>query len=259
MSRPRPRPRTQTHSHRGFFTSEKNLQRATYNAVLVYKVKDAYRRGRYRSRIRPLTHPAHRHKTHPLLQQWDVSINPRGHNRASQHLEFYDTPIGLAIRHLHSTRGIPITLWREVRSQEVVCSVCSCSFSRDGYIDHLSNDICRNWHVARQVKSLPSGAPAPPVITEPSESPFEEWFDHMAPSLIALIEWNSRVGIPRDVWTLVSTSEKHCPDCKLIIGINWYLDRLDSSEGKSPTCTTKTQSLLVNDESYSVRRSGFEI
>ncbi|THU90384.1 hypothetical protein K435DRAFT_864325 [Dendrothele bispora CBS 962.96] len=216
-SRPRPKPHL-TSEHQGFFTREKNLQRAAYNALIVYRIKDAYRRGRYRSRTKPLMHPVHRHKIHPLMQQWDVSVNPHARNVASQHLKFYDTAIGLAIRNLHSTRGIPIPLWRDVRAQGVICSVCSCVFSCDGYTDHLSaEDVCRNWHAAQQVKNrnLPNKK-TPAHTTELEESLHEEWFDSMAPTMTALLEWNSRVGIPRDVWVLVSTSEKQCLDCNLV-------------------------------------------
>ena len=44
----------------------------------------------------------------------------------------------------------------------------------------------------------------------------QDWLDQMAPTLGALREWNSRVGIPQDVWALVSTMEVACSDCKLV-------------------------------------------
>jgi hypothetical protein len=57
-------------------------------------------------------------------------------------------------------------------------------------------------------------SPAPALEVPALNIP--RWDDSNAPSLAALLEWNSRVGVRRDVWALVSTMEVRCSVCRLV-------------------------------------------
>jgi hypothetical protein len=49
------------------------------------------------------------------------------------------------------------------------------------------------------------------------------------PSGIALLEWNSRVGIPYDVWSVVSTGIVRCGACDLVRTFEGHKDHLDEA------------------------------
>lgn len=124
-----------------------------------------------------------------------------------------------------------------MQASAVDCAVCECTFSRDGYLDHLDGEHrCRNWHEALKgaldcslcsliivdVFTVPRLAllPAPTLsITSVLDVPIfemEKWTDSAAPSLAALSEWNSRVGVRKDVWAIISTMEVQCPTCRMV-------------------------------------------
>ncbi|KAF9058433.1 hypothetical protein BDP27DRAFT_1432795 [Rhodocollybia butyracea] len=111
------------------------------------------------------------------------------------------------------------------------CPVCLCLFSPNGYALHVGEGSrCMNY----------PGCPSVPETQGPTdlqmdlalrtyqyeERPaFREGLDSAAGR--PYLEWNSRLGVPSDVWALVSTAITACPTCRLVR--TFYADRLHRS------------------------------
>ncbi|KAK7019444.1 hypothetical protein VNI00_018054 [Paramarasmius palmivorus] len=196
--------------HCSFFTIGRALSRATHDAKVCDALESSYLRGDFQNGT---THPTQTSQTPPELLAWDLTVNPESQNVANQHQQFVGTGIGFAIRNLHSTRGISL----------------KCMYSVDGYQDHLDgHGNCRNWFVpARPRSKLPAVERlTPEMVWDVADRPEdgsdttstqgevgEEYCDNGAPTRAALLEWNSRVGITKNVWALVSTMGVLCRDC----------------------------------------------
>ncbi|KAK7029023.1 hypothetical protein VNI00_014733 [Paramarasmius palmivorus] len=204
----------------GFFSLGKSLDRATHNAGECEALESSYTRGDFRYGTR--LHPAHDSSTPPLLLAWDLAVNPNGQNLANQHQHFVGTATGFTIRNLHSTRGISLRVWELLRRSAVSCSVCLCMYSMDGYQDHLDQKgICRNWFSPRLATPLIQKTDniTPDMVwdvVDEQNAASEEWWDKTAPTRAALLEWNSRIGINKDVWAVVSTMGVLCRECSRI-------------------------------------------
>jgi hypothetical protein len=48
---------------------------------------------------------------------------------------------------------------------------------------------------------------------------------------MAYLEWNSRFGVPLDVWVLISTGVIHCPVCDLVRTHPGHAAHLDIRSG----------------------------
>lgn len=55
----------------------------------------------------------------------------------------------------------------------------------------------------------------------------------------ALLEWNSRLGVPTDVWVTVSTAVVLCKECDLVRSFPAHLLHLEND-----TCSDPGQSLI---------------
>jgi hypothetical protein len=69
--------------------------------------------------------------------------------------------------------------------------------------------------------------------------PWQQKID--TPSAIALMEWNSRVGVPGDVWSVVSTGVVLCGECDIVRTISAHNDHL----GEGGACTDPGQDFIA--------------
>ncbi|KAJ7508000.1 hypothetical protein B0H11DRAFT_1902316 [Mycena galericulata] len=149
----------------------------------------------------PFTHPAwDPEDPHPLLRIYDKRIYPHSLSRTHSHLGFLYKPIGQAIRELNSLLGIPYHDYASIIRSTVACDGCKLHFSPDGYNDHIQEGHCTNhpdlmcvdecvaFTAVFQFRSFRDGR-------RPER--FQETLD--TPVGAALLEWNSRVGVPTDV------------------------------------------------------------
>jgi hypothetical protein len=60
----------------------------------------------------------------------------------------------------------------------------------------------------------------------------------------ALLEWNSRLGVPTDVWSLIATAIVTCDSCDLVRSFHAHLLHLDNTGA----CTDPGQSLTPAGE-----------
>ncbi|KAF7981506.1 hypothetical protein HWV62_33063 [Athelia sp. TMB] len=135
--------------------------------------------------------------------------------------------IGMAMKYFNSPEGISPTAHHLAFSASTLCTGCRNQFSIDGFRQHIAPEgYCSNpKFTATLVYTPPPIHPAadgnkpPHALMEfhPSSnpSPPEETFED---SMItrALLEWNSRIGIPQDAWDTVATARVQCHGCNRV-------------------------------------------
>ncbi|KAJ6600478.1 hypothetical protein DFH09DRAFT_1271292 [Mycena vulgaris] len=172
----------------------------------------------------------------PLPACLIVYTDPKIMARADYYNDFFDTTTGHALRMVNSTIGtllLPLLnishLFRlgitsegeaHIMSSHRRCFECHGVFSAEGYDAHRIDGICTNtphraritdWalppnhHVDFKERDYPAGTTLP--------SPIE--FSETAVG-VAWSEWNSRIGVPEDVWVLLHTSIERCASCSLL-------------------------------------------
>lgn len=152
------------------------------------------------------------------------------------HSQYFDTEIGRVIRALNGRSGIPESIFTKFRSLTHKCTGCLCEFSPDGYTSHLgcleSKDSiphCMNMPGCPMSKIhssfFDSKLTVINIVTEPSPAGAIELGTQIVPEECdslhtpigrSFLAWNSRIGIPQDVWALVSTAIIRCSSCSLI-------------------------------------------
>lgn len=160
-------------------------------------------------------------------------------NRTFNHLQYLTTPIGSLIREFNSTMGIPLVSWCRLIQQPVLCVGCDCMFSEDGYDAHIQQGRCTNTPSLKRGESsylcssfIYSYSCSLVFTTRQKPEPFsldmrtfpknhvqelkstQDCLDTMTGR--PFLEWNSRVGVPRDVWYLISSARVICADCQLV-------------------------------------------
>ncbi|KAJ6601963.1 hypothetical protein DFH09DRAFT_1270808 [Mycena vulgaris] len=140
--------------------------------------------------------------------------------RADYYNDFFDTTTGHALRMVNSTIGITSEGEAHIMSSHRRCFECHGVFSTEGYDAHCVEGICTNtphrvritdWvlppnhHVDFKEHDYPAGTTLP--------SPIE--FSETAVG-VAWSEWNSRIGVPENVWVLLHTSIERCASCSLL-------------------------------------------
>ncbi|KAJ6494584.1 hypothetical protein C8R45DRAFT_1212490 [Mycena sanguinolenta] len=209
--RPTPRRRSDTSSHHSYFSESVFKARAHADLKVVDACWDGVWTGLFEST--PCAHPAFPHpgkSTHPVLQLYDDKSPSNCLNRMFQELKFLGTAVGQALRALTSTLGATWDVLQTIIQDCAPCPVCRCQFSHDGYNDHIRDGFCRNCPTPTKVALLP------PIDYQPHELSLRslpsgkqlgssvEFLD--SPIGAALMEWNSKVGVPLDVWALASTA-----------------------------------------------------
>ncbi|KAJ7432430.1 hypothetical protein B0H11DRAFT_2260711 [Mycena galericulata] len=191
----------------------------------------------------PSVHPAwDTDQPHPLLRVYDKRIYPHCLARTHHHLNFLYKPVGQAIRELNSPLGIPYHDYATMIHMSRSCNSCKAQFSPDGYTAHVQDGICTNHPDLKQVAEC-----------EPSEAAFQfrSFRDGQRPENVqesldtpvgaALLEWNSRVGVPTDVWVLVCTAIVLCDQCDLVRSFPSHLRHLN----KDGLCSDPGQSVTI--------------
>ncbi|KAK0442451.1 hypothetical protein EV421DRAFT_1904219 [Armillaria borealis] len=183
-------------------------QRALADETLIRTVEKSHSIGFY-DRC-PFLHPVSA-PIHPVLYPYDKEFNPAGEDlRAAHQQQFYDSNIGRVIQGFHSSCGLWRHEWEWLLRNCTECEACTCVFSVDGYNAHIENGVCENWMNLVQVFPKPPLKPLhPPCMKELNPDEHLGW----RPVRAAWLKWNSRIGIPRDVWAVISTARSLCECC----------------------------------------------
>ncbi|KAK7059374.1 hypothetical protein R3P38DRAFT_2496144 [Favolaschia claudopus] len=219
-SRPTPTPRWRTKypKHASMYSEVVFKARGHSDESLLNQIWDGYIAGQYE--ISPSSHPAYpntRTITPRVLRPYDPDFYPSCLDRTYQELRFLGTDIGRAVRALNSTFGITPEVLAEIKRDCVTCSVCRCQFSHEGFNHHIRDGLCESSPTPSPVATLPTIVRLPHELSLrelPSGKQlgkFAEYLDF--PIGAAFLQWNSRLGVPRDVWALVSTATIECETC----------------------------------------------
>ncbi|KAJ7902583.1 hypothetical protein B0H14DRAFT_2555122 [Mycena olivaceomarginata] len=168
----------------------------------------------------PTLHPAfNTDDPYPILQLYYQCIYTNCLDRTFNHLEYVYTAIGQLIRDMNSVIGIPYgdyaVLIRSTRS----CKCCLNHFSPEGYEAHHRDGRCTNHPDLQTIEEYD-------VFDGEGVIRFRSYRDDKWPEFAsetidtpvgaALLEWNSRLGLPCDVWMMVLTAIIHCTSCDLV-------------------------------------------
>ncbi|KAJ7720031.1 hypothetical protein B0H16DRAFT_1509383 [Mycena metata] len=190
----------------------------------------------------PTSHPAWDPEDPPsILQIYDQRIYPDCTTRTFQHLDYLYKPLGQAIREMNLALGIPYADYCTLIRSTQACDACLNHFSPDGYAHHRRDGLCSNH---------PDLAPIPEGEPFTGEIRLRSFADDTSPSFrgetlnssvgSALLEWNSRLGIPADVWMMASTAVVHCTSCDLLRSFPAHIIHLDNE-----LCNDPGQKLIV--------------
>jgi hypothetical protein len=145
------------------------------------------------------------------------------------HRQFLNTPAGNVIQALNSGTGASISAFKRLVQSTQKCPACLCQFSREGYMGHLGlkaeSYCCLNTpgcpigeskHFDFSHALICNRHPVT-VLPPPSPCPFTEAV-YSGANLQTVIgyawsAWNSRLGIPDDVWAMISTGVTSCLIC----------------------------------------------
>ncbi|KAJ6588084.1 hypothetical protein B0H19DRAFT_1247793 [Mycena capillaripes] len=175
---------------------------------------------------------------HPVLHVYDKRIYPLCLSRTNNYLEFIGKPLGQAVRQLNSATGIPYGDYTSLIRSTTSCESCKNHFSHYGYDAHVKDGRCTNHPDLQEVDESD--------FTEPTFR-FRSFRNNKSPKKVgetldspvgaALLEWNSRLGIPTDVWMVISTAVYHCGTCDLVRSFPAHRLHLD----KKGDCTDPGQ------------------
>ncbi|KAJ7128415.1 hypothetical protein C8R44DRAFT_732756 [Mycena epipterygia] len=175
--RAQPRPKQPGTTHHSRYSTYIYEARKKADLSLIKQCYDAEQSGLYD--MHPGQHVAYPEPgvpTHRLLEPYNDLLYPGSLNHTYQELRFFNTKIGDALRALNSTLGLT------VRPQPT---------------SPPHRDLSKQ--VLDPSKQLDNSA---------------EFLD--TPVAGTLLEWNSRLGIPTDVWAVVSTATTRCSSCRYI-------------------------------------------
>ncbi|KAJ7140275.1 hypothetical protein C8R43DRAFT_1018105 [Mycena crocata] len=191
----------------------------------------------------PSSHPAWNvEDPHPVLHIYDKRIYPHTLDRTNNFLQFVYRPIGQAIRQMNSALGIPYADFATLVRANQGCPCCRNMFSVDGYDDHIKDGKCTNHPNLEEVETSDRvvgeirfrsfrNNKRPTEVTETINSPVGS----------ALLEWNSRLGVPNDVWLTISTAVITCTSCDLLRSFPAHLLHLDTQGN----CTDPGQEFIA--------------
>ncbi|KAJ7271369.1 hypothetical protein B0H12DRAFT_1067213 [Mycena haematopus] len=163
-------------------------------------------------------------------------------DRTNNYSDFAYTSIGRGVQDLSSTHGVTFDGYSALIRASVRCDGCSNSFSPDGYKGHRVKGICTNHPDLLTVSACRESEG--PVrrrsyrLDEQGEEIYPEWRGHAQDTAIgaALREWNSRLGVPTDVWIMTSTATVLCARCDLVRTFTAHALHLDAQRScENPT------------------------
>lgn len=183
--------------------------------------------------VKPCIHPLNDSILPPILQPYDVRIYPRCLGRTLQHLQYVSTWTGLMIECLNSPYGLTGSAFTSLVCESIPCDCCLCVFSIDGYTAHIVAGRCGNrrgppvgmcsLHLSFHMTYL-AGNTGTPSLSRMRLCQRDQVFltqkitgrnrsAVVTPVKAAFLEWNSRLGVPLDVWAVISTGYVRCPIC----------------------------------------------
>ncbi|KAJ6585423.1 hypothetical protein B0H19DRAFT_1321063 [Mycena capillaripes] len=131
-------------------------------------------------------------------------------HRLADMMQYMTSPTGQIITYFTSTVGVPYVMFLQLKQESILCIGCNCMFSIQGYHGpHRSYGRCTG---NVDLPLIPERFPAmedvpflqfrsyPPGVPVPTSQEFLNTTIGRA-----LVEWNTRIGIPLDVWHTIST------------------------------------------------------
>ncbi|KAK6971520.1 hypothetical protein R3P38DRAFT_3242259 [Favolaschia claudopus] len=237
-SRPKPTPKIpgSPTTHRSYFSATVATARARSDVFVMEICWDGVFTGRFQDT--PSAHPLYPQLgavTHLVMQPYDPAYNPGCLDRTYQHLHFFDSKIGRCIRALNSTLGVTSDVVQGLIDDSKRCPSCSCQYSFEGYNAHIRDGLCGNTPNPTPV--TPAAPHAPYHGLDNRELPagkclgrYAEFLD--TPIGASMLEWNSKLGIPTDVWALVATAVEECETCHFVRTFPAHAAHLHSETGK---------------------------
>ncbi|KAJ7141519.1 hypothetical protein C8R46DRAFT_1361128 [Mycena filopes] len=197
--------------------------RMCYDAFFRNHLLDRQASGLYKRY--PQEHPAWRSSTFGECVPMLLSFHPRP-PAVMPPMTWMTQLGGQMLCQFNSTMGLPKRTLFRLLVQSLECQGCGCLYSVEGYHDHRRLNpqtrefVCTNTPNLSPVQELQpelaglydmSTRTYPVGIALPSHS------DHINSTLgRAWVAWNSRVGVSKDVWAVLSTAWVHCRDCDLV-------------------------------------------
>ncbi|KAJ6470803.1 hypothetical protein C8R47DRAFT_1148378 [Mycena vitilis] len=204
-----------------YFSANKAMQRAAYNKHFAVTVQDNQVSGHYKKY--PEAHPAWKAGLHdaPAIM---VVYHPDSLRSYTAPMTLMTTLCGVMLSELNSTMGLPKLTFLRLLVQSIVCEVCACAFSVEGYDAHRQmhkgKRVCSNTPDLYQIeekspeieglydmktRSYPVGISLPTHTVHTDCMIGRAW-----------IAWNSRIGVLLDVWAILASAWVHCRDCDLV-------------------------------------------
>ncbi|KAF7337114.1 hypothetical protein MVEN_02149000 [Mycena venus] len=170
----------------------------------------------------PTCHPAWNPDDPPIvLQLYDNRIYTHCLERTNNSLDFLYRPLGQVIRDMNSVLGVPYADYATLIRSTVPCAGCLNHFSPDGYKHHRHNGLCTNH---------PDLVPIEACEPFNGSIRFRSFRDDKRPEFrgetidkpigAALLEWNSRLGVPADVWIMdIRPAQVFHPDLQALVDV----------------------------------------
>ncbi|KAJ7018078.1 hypothetical protein C8F04DRAFT_1405246 [Mycena alexandri] len=217
-----------------FFCDRVALARKTVDVALINDTTTAHQAGTYEAQ--PELHPLAEKPPHAIMALYDERNMSAGSlSRVFSNLEHIDTHLGRAMREFNSPIGLPEFSWRSLRDHNVSCKCCQCVFSIQGYNSHIIDDRCSMAAPMDKVPPHTGALRSLPARTYPPGYQVPITVDFLyTPTGVALAEWNSRIGVPLDVWTLLSTSGVKCSVCRLLRSFEGHREHLKDGQCGDP-------------------------
>ncbi|KAJ7661095.1 hypothetical protein B0H17DRAFT_1144798 [Mycena rosella] len=216
MPRPSDSPPALSGPFKPFFNKRVAKARSTVDLQLIADVVGFDKNDFYKNY--PHLHPLTEKPPVAVMRTYDQETATGCLIRAFSNLEHIDSHLSRALREFNSLIGIPAGTWKAIVGNATTCSCCLCSFSFDGYNSHINQGRCSMVPAMEKVLVPRRNAPHTPlaVRTYPHDYRIPLLEDFMeTPTGVAFTEWNSRIGVPLDVWMLLSTAGVECETCHL--------------------------------------------
>ncbi|KAJ7164378.1 hypothetical protein C8R46DRAFT_1278623 [Mycena filopes] len=209
-TRPTPSPRRGA-DIKPYFSPIVSAQRSCPDYELITMMLELEDNGFYK--MNPEEHPAYSAMTRtPAILLPYHPTTARG--RLADKMHNMTLPYGRVICDFMSTVGISREALFHLCSQSLLCAGCACWYSIEGY--HTHRALAATGYVCTGSQDLPmipsrhppmESVPSLRFRTYPSGATIPIRQDFLDSTIgRAFVDWNSRVGIPQDVWTMITTA-----------------------------------------------------
>ncbi|KAF8994520.1 hypothetical protein BDZ89DRAFT_1150069 [Hymenopellis radicata] len=238
----RERPSRRADGHQSLFGEDTATARYSYNRYLVEQLETGYGSGEFNDT--PTAHPTASSIPTQVLEIYDrLSVPP---SFLDKHYTRYilETNLGETIIRLNSPVGITSDAELLMQKNNVECCVCVAQFSVTGYNAHITDEgCCGNWPKSKKVDriDLDDDLLRFPLRSFPrnflvrDNQPMYKSLQQLSDDAVSVAwsAWHSRVGVPKDVYSLIKTGAVKCGKCTFIRSVNFHLEHLDANN----TCT----------------------